>query len=302
MKLAQLLKQFLYQHKKLDLPRIGTLFLKESTLQYPENHKHHDENLLELNFEYDPSTVADSELIAFISANTGKMKALASSDLDSFIEISIQFLNIGKVFKLEGIGTLIKTQQNIYAFTADKFITGKTLESAKKDSKNNDFEEESFSNFDTVNIEKNRSVFSIRKILFILLTLFGIGIIVWGIFYLNNLRGKEKTEQSIKTNKTSIVPILDDSTIKQPGLTDSVQENKNILGANNYKFVLEVAEKQRAFGRYAQLKSYNWNIKMETKDSILFKLFVIISSSPNDTARLKDSMNLLSGNKVSIEK
>jgi hypothetical protein len=46
----------------------------------------------------------DAELVIFIAENTGKMKSLVASDLDSNLELARQFLNIGKPYLFEGIG------------------------------------------------------------------------------------------------------------------------------------------------------------------------------------------------------
>ena len=49
-----------------------------------------------ISFQNDLPTVEDHELISFISKETGKMKALAASDLASYAELARQFLNIRK--------------------------------------------------------------------------------------------------------------------------------------------------------------------------------------------------------------
>ncbi len=299
MKITHLLKQYLYQNNKLELPRIGIFTLQVTDQQFPENHKQHGESLSEIIFEYDNSTVADPELITFISENTGKMKALATSDLDSFIEISIQFLNIGKMFKLDGIGTLIKTKQNVYAFTPEKLISGKTIELAKH-SQNSSLPDDDYSNFDTTNVEKPSSV-SLKKIILLLVIIVGLTAIVWSIIYLFNWKTLEKTDPNSSAIEQSIIPVFEDSIKKDSLLFDSVKTVNSTNGKSNFKFVLETTNKQRAFDRYNQLKTYNWDIKLETKDSLVYKLYVIIHGMPIDTIRIKDSLNLLYGNKVKIE-
>lgn len=301
MKFSPLLKQFLYQNKRLDLPRIGTFQLNELPHPYPESHKQNPEAAVEVVFKFDPLTAEDPELVSFISANTGKMKALASSDLNSFIEISIQFLNIGKFFKLEGIGSLVKTQQNEYAFTPEKLNAGKVLDAASKEMRHPNSEKNDFSNFDSINIENKKPPFSIKKLIIVLFSIAGLALIGWGIYYLyikNEKRNLEKEIQNIST----IVPVFEDSLQSQSKPPDSVKTDNLLSAIKSYNFILEVSERQRAFSRYKQLKSYKWNILMTTNDSILYKLYIRMPAMPADTNRIKDSLNLLTGRKIRIEK
>ncbi len=301
MKFSPLLKQFLYQHKRLELPRIGTFQLNELPHPYPENHKQNGEAAFEVVFKFDPLTVEDPELVSFISASTGKMKALASSDLNSFIEVSIQFLNIGKNFKLEGIGSLIKTQQNEYAFTPEKLFAGKMLDSTSKEMRHPNSEKNDFSNFDSIHIENRTTPFAIRKLIIVIFSIAGLAIIGWGIYYLNKKPIKNIPEKEAQ-NISAIVPVFEDSSTILTKQTNSLKTDTLVSVIQSYNFILEISERQRAFARYDQLRSYKWNILMTTKDSILFKLFVRIPAMPVDTSRIKDSLNLLTGRKISIEK
>ena len=114
MKLAALLAEYLYQQKKLDLAGIGT-FLIDPSSRANSDSQHPS---AEISFQYNTSVKDDDALISFISAQTGKMKTLATSDLASYVELGIQFLNIGKPLQIEGIGTLVKMKSGKFEFTA----------------------------------------------------------------------------------------------------------------------------------------------------------------------------------------
>ena len=302
MKLPQLLKQFLYQNKRLSLPRIGNFQMDETVQHFPENPKQQSLNSFEITFNYDPAEKEDPELVDFISANTGKMKPLASSDLSSFIEISIQFLNIGKMFKLEGIGTLIKTMQNDYKFTPEKFMTGKMMETSMKEILNADHEVDDLKGYDALTLDEKPNRFTLRNLVFISLSIIGLVIVVWGINYLNKKTVENNISPTEQLDKTTIVPIFEDTTTVQQAVKDSVLKPIDYSGIVNFKFILEIANRTRAMDRYNQLKSYNWDIKMETTDSVQFTLYVNIPALAMDTTSIKDSLNLLSGNKVFIRK
>ena len=119
MKLALLLAQYLYSHKKLDLPGIGTFHLDPSVIIDPEADKNSKPEPIEgIRFEYNNTIKENTALTEYIAAKSGKMKALAAADLDSHLWLGQQFLNIGKPFVLDGIGQLTKTQSGGLDFTA----------------------------------------------------------------------------------------------------------------------------------------------------------------------------------------
>ncbi|MEK7225799.1 MAG: hypothetical protein AAB221_08960, partial [Bacteroidota bacterium] len=109
MKLAPLLAQYLYTHKRLDLPGIGSFVLHSTDVDEPDNNKQGKPIRPEdIHFDNNPGLKEAPDLIQFIAGQTGKIKALAAADLDSHLSIIQQFLNIGKPFLLEGIGSLVK--------------------------------------------------------------------------------------------------------------------------------------------------------------------------------------------------
>jgi len=84
LKFAPLLAQFLYTHKRLDLPGIGSFILDPSTVVDSELTKQGKPAILEgVSFENNSAIKQSAELISFIAGQTGKIKALAAADLDS---------------------------------------------------------------------------------------------------------------------------------------------------------------------------------------------------------------------------
>ena len=117
MKLASILTQYLYTNKRLDLTSIGTFLLDPSAILETENGKNSKQDITSgITFESNSAMPESPELISYISSQMGKMKALASADLNSHLELARQFLNIGKPFLFEGIGNLVKTKSGQYEF------------------------------------------------------------------------------------------------------------------------------------------------------------------------------------------
>jgi hypothetical protein len=122
LKLPQLLSQYLYQTRKLDLPGIGSFTLDAEAVIPQETDKIGQMPATGIQFKNVTVAIADDALINFIKEHTGKMKSLAASDLDFFLTTGRQLLNIGKPFYLEGIGTLVKNKDGRLDFTPGEYM------------------------------------------------------------------------------------------------------------------------------------------------------------------------------------
>ncbi len=294
MKIPSLLAQYFYNNKRLDLPGIGSFFIESSSLRDLQNSKQRSVVLDVVTFENNTSLKDSAELIAYISERTGKMKALASSDLDSHLHLARQFLNMGKPFTFEGIGILSTVKPGELEFTpisvpVDKIRennTDKTTISASPENSSPRYE--SFLTGPTTKLEWKKPVIG-------LLLLAGVGITIWGGYIISKKSKSDVVSSDVKT----VVP--------QPVLTDSLLPSDTIKLAEtinqpseNYKYVLEVASSKRAFKRFNQFKTIRWKVQMETADSVRYKLFMILPSVA-DTTRTIDSLTAMTGRKVYIE-
>ena len=127
----------------------------------------------------------------------------------------------------------------------------------------------------------------------------GIGLTIWGGYEISKKANKNKPTNITESPLAAVAaPITESNLVKKE---DSIQPNKNLLTLdNNYKYVLEVAKSKRAFKRYNQLKAIQWKVQLETKDSVQYKLFMLLPAI-SDTSRTIDSLTLVSGRKVYIE-
>lgn len=193
MKLAPVLSQFLYAHKKLVLVGMGT-FLIDADQNAEECTRQNNS----ISFLNNPSLKDDDSLISFISSETGKMKALAASDLHTFLELSMQFLNIGKPFKLEGIGTLVKNKNGRLDFTPGTAGNEKNKEHQNKELTATSYTEESFTGYTNLYSKSAKKVFWKKPVLICLLIV-SVGLAIWAG---NIVYKKSKTAASHETEKT----------------------------------------------------------------------------------------------------
>lgn len=300
MKLSPHLLQFLYTNKELTLAGIGRFRIAAQSGYEEANDKtSRTFNPSNISFEQDISAKTDPELVSFIAAQSGKMKSLAAADLDSYLELSKQFLNIGKPFFIEGIGTLTKNQTGQFDFSPANISHEKGKESILTETDQTSSTEDSFKNYEEMFSPKKPQTAASKKIVLWLAILAGIGLTIWGGYFVYKKTKKQTDQESesvITTDSSSSFISLPDSS--------SLQIKTNSAGNRLYKFVIEEAIKSRALARYNDLRKWGIDVQMETIDSVMFKLFFNLAASPADTARLKDSLGLLYSTmgKTTIEK
>lgn len=287
MKLAPLLAQYLREHKKLDLAGIGT-FLLDPSLRRSTDSQYASEGI---SFQNNTHVTEDDTLVSFISQHTGKMKALASSDLSSYLELARQFLNIGKPFQIEGIGTLVKTKSGQLEFTGDHLLTDKTKESGIKELSATSISDGSMTTYESLKPHVEQSS-SYKKIFVGLLIVVTTVLIVWAGYklYKSNSSNNSIDEQTPEET----IPAEDSSRLVAPA-PDTTSVNKQTtasLTPGTYRFVIETANKERALRRFEMLKKGGADVQLGTTDSVTYKLFFVLQATPADTARISDSLTI----------
>ncbi len=289
MKMEQLIVQYLYSNKKVTLQDMGT-FTIDSEVNIPlDNEK--DSVLPEnyIQFEYNPKASVDEGLVDYIIANTRKIRPLATSDLESFIMLNKQFLNIGKPLILEGIGTLQKSQPGIYNFIqagtshvllseTPKIVTEKVIEKIS---------------FATPEKVKNtgKSKLAILGVLGFLL-LATIGLVAYYLFNKNTTAVEAETKDIAKeTNATTNIK----DTVKNEKPKDSVKTiapvTINKTDSNTFYIIeKEYTNLELATKRITQLKNYGDKVILVTKDSIIYKIKIGFRKPITDTLKIKDSV------------
>ena len=298
MKIDQVIVLHLYNNKQVTLQGIGTFRLDPSVslpadiqkeLVIPEN---------AVNFEYNPKATEDEALIDSIVQNTTKIKPLASSDLDSFLMLGRQFLNIGKPFTLDGLGTLDKTQAGQLIFIPGQFITPKLESStALKESIN----EESSGLFNDYNRKPDNTG---KKILAIAAAIVIIGLIAWAIYYFMISDNSVNNENNL-TGQTDLV--ADSFAVKmdsppQLAVPDtSYVENESEDGFTFRVVFQTTKDKNAIINRMNKLNSWGHHAVVYTTDSVNYKLAELFKLPLSDTGRIKDSLSKFYGSPVFVE-
>jgi hypothetical protein len=123
----------------------------------------------------------------------------------------------------------------------------------------------------------------------------GVGAAVWGGYMISQRVKKNNKTTLSENNQPAVQPITDSATVYQDTTATQVVPQAD----PDYKYILEVAKSKRALKRYNQLKELDWNVQIETTDSIQYKLFMRLPVS--DTTKTLDSLMAMTGRKVYIE-
>ncbi len=296
MKLTPLLAQFLYQNNLLSLPGFGTFTLNPSSNVEADTKKTDQSYPKDIRFTNNPSVKVDDNLIEFIAKQAGKMKILAQSDLSSYLEQMQEFLNIGKPFLIEGIGTLVKTKEGLYDFTPGILSNEKIIDPNVKELANTSSSEESFTGYKEMLGKYDRPGFTFKKIIVALLLFGSIGLAVWGGYAIYK---KNKEKKATREEETVAVPVQESKIVTDTSLLQKKQEQEPAITSKpvdknpgSYNFIFETTQnKSRALKRFYFLKDINPRIQLQTADSALFKIMIRLSVPATDTLRVKDSLN-----------
>lgn len=283
LKLSHYLAEYLLRQKELTLAGIGHFRLETPTgnaeFKSPEPVNG------EILFREDPAAKTDPELVAYIAFQSGKMKSLAAADLDSYLELARQFLNIGKSFWIEGIGTLSKNQSGHFTFSPEprSALRGKELEPDLPSAATGD---DSFSHYEEMFSSRKKRLPVAGRIAIWATVVLGLVLTVWGGYIVYKKNQKTKNASTVTPKDLSALP----DTGAGFSAAAAAEKNKDSVQFSLYKFIIEEAFRNRALSRYANLKNYGVPVEMETADSVRFKIFFRLQALPSDTARLRDSL------------
>ena len=290
-KLSPILAKYLSANKQLSLPGIGTFHLENAF--DPDFDGKKPVPLKNISFSQEkPDTISD-DVIEFISRETGKMKVLATSDLSSQLDDVLQFINTGKPYYFDGIGTVAKKSNGHFEFFPEKH----TIAPEKKKEKDIPMTEKNIVPQSYIDNTHRRSANAKPAIIIITLSLIAIAATVW--LYIKNTEADKNALHDI-TNKDTTTPVIPQS----PGAPDSAVTQAGTatfaLQNGTYTYVLEVAKEPRATKRYNQLKTIKWPVELEIVDSVYKRIVMKLPAAGADTTRAKDSLRILSGRAVYI--
>lgn len=295
----------MYNARQVTLQGIGIFKLRQDIHIHAEGEKDFSIPPDAFSFEYNLKATEDESLVDYIVKHTNKIKPLASSDLDSYAILAKQFLNLGKPFYIEGVGTIQKSQRGIYEFTPGIIIAPKidVISRQLREKK-----EESFS-FESESTSNNSS-----RNLMIVLTFVGIGFVGLALYYFLVLKKNSNNEnvEQVATVQNSVIK----DTIKTIALITDTTKNKvdssnrvATAGSNgikkdssSFKIVIKEYNSEKSVkGAYKRLTNYGHKVVIVKIDSLKYNLVMLFTLPLSDTLRVKDSIREFFGGKPYVQ-
>ena len=299
MKIDHVLIHYLLKNKELVLQGIGRFTLTASLADTADPDKAIIIPEDAIQFQYDPKAVEDAALVDFIVVSTGKIKPLASSDLDSYIMLGRQFLNIGNPFIIPDIGTLQKNNAGELIFKGGQHFAPRIPQRTRIEDEGKEvMEEDMFNDF----LKPSGTQWG--KIFLLITVLLVIGLIAWAIWYYAN---EDSTLSKTVTTTEQVIPMQDSNVISDSLNKKNATDSANSLAAAqpNYTFkavVSSTTDSTKARNRLNRLLlEHKRNVILYTSDSVTFKVAEPFTLPLIDTTRIKDSLFRVYKKRVKIE-
>ncbi|CAN5129669.1 hypothetical protein BH20BAC1_BH20BAC1_20080 [soil metagenome] len=285
MKIEQALVLYLLKHKSMSLEGLGTFTVDAPIPEVTDNERPVVIPSNAVSFQYNPKVAEDERIVDFIVENTKKIKPLASADLNSFLTLGRQFLNIGKPFTIQNLGTLEKMKSGELEFKPGQVVLQK-MEPPRDVTENNleeNDKENLFNDYRSSESGRGKKVF---VTLLMILIIAAAGWAAWNYLFRKETPPPHEVIVPIaEADNTSIdsstyIPLVDSSSFTP--VTDSISYNIVIQEATNQKQLLQ---------RLSTLRSYGRNVVVVTDDSVKYKLITPMKGLPSDTAKIIDSLN-----------
>ncbi|MFY7839707.1 MAG: hypothetical protein ACOVP7_05495 [Lacibacter sp.] len=298
MKIQELLAQYLYKEKSLTLPGLGRFEL-DPTVNLTDTKEQVWPDAA-ITFTMDRQAQLPEELLTYLVQQTGKMKPLALSDLESYISTGVQLINIGKPFLIKGIGSLTKNQTTQLQFEQGNPVLEKIDSISTEHVRDRTVLAEGETEIDFTHEARKSS----KKPILIFGAVVALALIGWAVWLAFPKKqaataGQENTEQTAATD-TPVVQQPDTSAIAK----DSAQVTApppSAIDTTSFKLIVEtMSSKTKADARLAFHKSRERELLLEMKDSTHYQLVLQVSKPLRDTAFVKDSLFKFYGIKAKV--
>lgn len=293
MTVEQLITLFVYQHGEISLQGIGHIRLLDAVPDAEYIQKNKSVPITGIEFKHVKTAATSPDFIRFYATQRGKIASLAENDIEAYLSMAVQFLNIGNPFEIKGLGALAKNKDGVLSLTPGYFLAIKAEEAMGK-LKERHVEDPAHHGPGAAYDEEKRNRMSpqtkLGLALAILILLVAIG---WWIFYAFFAVVTSSTSTAWDGENaiadTVIAQQIDSSSNTQVATTlpDSLQPR-------NWKVIFrETSNVKKAIvlNQFDTLKQQlKTPVYLETTDSVRFTFYTLSSSAVKDTAQLRDSL------------
>jgi hypothetical protein len=286
---------YLYKHQIVVIPTIGE-FALDKAIQANEGREGEEFFPTEgISFTYNKHATVEPAFVQYIKGLLPKPISLIESDIEDYALQISDWLNIGKPYTINGIGTLTKLHDGVIEFCVGKpkieNIADIVASIAQKEN-----------TYESLVIQNKKSVeLNFKKLLAIFGSLILLAIVVWlGIFLYKKsfvhaikpvvvdsikIPVKNPIQTNLQSHKESTTTTV---------TTDTVRYKMYFL-ASKYK---EKADK--LFEYWSKLEKINRD-ELIVNDTMRYRLFFYKKAVPKDTATLKNKLAIYFKHAIDIE-
>lgn len=291
MRAAQFIIQQLFNERKVTLRQIGHFYLDTASGGMSDSEEA-AEVLGRITFIQDARAAQDDALVSYIMQQTGKIRPLAVGDLESYLELVKQFLNLGKPFIIEGLGVLKKNQSGEVMFQPGDMAVSERIDTTAKDS----LKERRSADISFASVAKRKSWFTSRQLI-----TGGVVVTVGALLiFLFSGRDENGTSAALKT-----IPEVADTSAQMkeqpvpPQIRQTTEDPLSHSGmdstASFHVVLKQYSSVSKANFFYNMLKKDHPGLAVITRDSISYKVVVQIQAPLSDTVRASDSLYMMLG-------
>lgn len=283
MKVQDLLGEYLYQHKQLTLPSIGTFELDAAVNVYESKEGVLPEDAIR--FTQNTQAVVDDALLNFLVQQSGKMKPLAMSDLDSYLNNGWQLLNIGKPFTIKGVGSLTRKGSDL-AFIQGAPTLEKTEASGAYNLKDRTRQKEEIKE---LSFESEVKKGNGKKVMIAVASIIALALIGWAV-YLAIPKNENTATDETETQQTDTVQTATQQDTTAQQIKDTLVQQSPPAVDTSFQLILaafkDTAEANKELSKQLSRRK---NISLQQKDSE-YQIILTVNRPKADTAKVKDSL------------
>lgn len=288
MTVEHFITRFVYQFKEISLQGIGIIRLDDVVPEPDYLQKHKALPITNLHFTYKPGATTTPEFVKFYSDMRGKILSLAENDVEAYLGMALQFLNIGNPVDIKGLGTISKQKDGTFVMSAGHFLPIKEEDMSNRFRERAAEQEETGSGNFYGQREPQSSGLSKLLIAVVVFAIVAVG--GWWL-YQGFLKPSDTPAtpagDTLSVPQQVVMPAAPDTSLPAAAAIAPVDSTR----IQQWKAIFrEESGKDKALQVWANYRKLASPITMETADSVQFTYYVILESSLQDTARKRDSL------------
>lgn len=306
MTVEQLITRYTYQHKTISLQGIGTINMAEAPADAEQLMRIKDTPVSGLDFVYQPNVTTTPEFVKFYGEQRGKIASLATSDIQAFLQMAVQLLNIGNPFEIKGIGTLNKQNDGRLQMTPGYYTSFREGEEGPSRFKERAQPHDARVAASRLPDDDERAPRSqgrgmVRVLVGSIAAILILGAGFWIFSLTRSNSANDIAKDSVSQPDDALVTNTDTASLFAPDTTAIAAEPDPNTPQDFKAFFREEQGTERALLVQSWYKN-NSAVRMETTDSMTYRFYVDARAAAVDTARVKDSLRQVLRRPVRIER